>query len=98
MLHKILLTVLVLCTGLAWAEVDVNQADVAALDSIRGIGPSMSRKILAERESGAFKNWGDFMARIPGIKDKAAAKLSAQGMTVNGQSFADSPNHSKPPH
>lgn len=91
MLPRMLLTALVLCTGMAKAEVDVNQADVAALDSIRGIGPSMSRQILAERESSTFKNWGDLMARIPGIKAKAAAKLSTQGMTVNGQSFADTP-------
>ncbi len=88
MLHKILLTALMFYTSLTWAGVDVNQADVAALDSIRGIGPSLSRKILLERELGNFKNWPDLMARIPGIKDKTATKFSAQGLTVDGQSLS----------
>lgn len=91
MLHKILLAAVALCSGLAWAEADVNQADVAALDGIRGIGPSMSRKILVERENGRFKNWTDLMDRVPGVKVKIAAKFSAQGLTVNGQSFLETP-------
>jgi competence protein ComEA len=91
MLHKILLTALMFYTSLTWAGVDVNQADVAALDSIRGIGPSLSRKILLERELGNFKSWTDLMARIPGVKDKTAAKFSAQGLTVDGQGFAIPP-------
>ena len=91
MLHKILLTAVALCTGLAWAEVDINQADVAALDGIRGIGPSMSRKILLERGQGKFKSWTDLMARVPGVKDKTAAKFSAQGVTVEGQGFVETP-------
>ncbi|WP_295957206.1 helix-hairpin-helix domain-containing protein [Rhodoferax sp.] len=80
-----------LCVGTAWAGVDVNRADVAALDGIRGIGPSMSRKILLEREQGKFKNWTDFMARVPGVKDKTAAKFSAQGLTVDDQEFPEIP-------
>jgi competence protein ComEA len=80
---------------MAWAQIDINQANVAALDGIRGIGPSMSRKILAERENGMFKSWSDLMARVPGIKDKAATKLSTQGLTVNGQSFADAPTQAQ---
>ena len=91
MLHKILITAAALCAGLAWAEVDVNQADVAALDGIRGIGPSMSRKILLERGQSKFKSWTDLMARVPGVKNKIAAKYSAQGLTVDGQGFVETP-------
>jgi competence protein ComEA len=91
MLLKTLLLILLLGSQSAWAAVDINQADVAALDSIRGIGPSMSRKILAERENGTFKSWNDLMRRIPGIKDKAATNLSTQGLTVNGHSFPEPP-------
>lgn len=80
-----------LCSGIAWAEVDINQADMAALDGIRGIGPSMSRKILHERDQGKFKSWTDLMARVPGIKNKIADKYSTQGLTVNGQGFAETP-------
>jgi competence protein ComEA len=91
MLLKIWFVAIALYTGTAWAGVEINQADVAALDSIRGVGPSLSRKILAERENGNFKNWSDLMARVPGMKDKTAAKFSAQGLTVDGQSFSESP-------
>lgn len=91
MLKKTLLFVLsfFVATGLALAEVDVNKADQAALDGVRGIGPSMSRRILDERQKGgSFKDWSDLQARVKGIKDKAAAKLSANGLTVNGQAKA----------
>ena len=89
MLREILLVAIALGSPLAWADVEVNQAEVAALDSIRGIGPSMSRKIVLERNNGQYKNWADLMARVPGIKLASAAKFSAQGLTVNGMAFAD---------
>lgn len=89
MWHKILVASLIAQMGLAWGEVDVNHAEIAALDRIHGIGPSMSRRILHEREHAKFKNWTDFMVRIPGIKEKTAAKFSAQGLTVNGKSFPE---------
>ncbi len=88
MLKKILLSIIsfFLATSLAWAQVDINKADQAALDGVRGIGPSMSRRILEERQKGgAFKDWGDLEKRVKGIKDKSAARLSANGLTVNGQ-------------
>ena len=72
-------------TGFAFAQVDVNKADAAALDGIKGIGPSMSKTILEERsKSGPFKDWGDFQKRIKGMGDKRAAKLSEAGLQVNG--------------
>jgi len=88
MLKKILLSIasFFLATGLAWAQVDINKADQAALDGVRGIGPSMSKRILAERQKGgAFKDWDDLQKRVKGVKDKSAARLSANGLTVNGQ-------------
>lgn len=91
MLKKTLLFILSFfaATALAWAEVDVNKADQAALDGVRGIGPSMSKRILEERQKGgAFKDWADLEKRVKGIKDKAAVKLSANGLTVNGQAKA----------
>jgi DNA polymerase III alpha subunit len=87
MLKKLLLAVaMVLATmSVALADVDVNKADQAALDSIKGIGPVMSRAILAERTKGGnFKNWSDFQSRVKGIGDKKAAKLSQAGLTVGG--------------
>lgn len=87
MWHKMLVAILIAQMGLAWGEVDVNHAEIAALDGIHGIGPSMSRRILYEREYSKFKSWTDFMKRVPGIKEKTAAKFSAQGLTVNGKGF-----------
>jgi competence protein ComEA len=71
-----------------WANVDVNKADQSALDGVRGIGPSMSKRILGERDKGGnFKDWSDLQQRVKGIKEKSAAKLSDNGLTVNGQAL-----------
>ena len=78
---------LALAAATAFAAVDVNNASVADLDSIKGIGPGTSAKILDVRKSAKFKDWGDFIERVPGIGDKRAAKLSAEGLTVNGEAF-----------
>lgn len=76
-----------LCASLSFAAVDVNKANAAELDSIKGIGPSMSAKILEARKSGDFKDWADLSARVKGIKEGNAAKFSAGGLTVGGSSF-----------
>lgn len=87
MLKKWLLAVVsVLVIGTAFAEVDVNKADQAALDSVRGIGPNMSKAILDERKKGDFKDWNDLQARVKGIGDKSSEKFSQAGLTVNGAS------------
>lgn len=75
----------ILCTGLAFAQADVNKADQAALDGIKGIGPAMSKRILDERKKGEFKDWSDFETRVKGVGEKSAVKLSDAGLTVNGQ-------------
>lgn len=76
-----------LCASVSFAAVDVNKANAAELDSIKGIGPSMSTKILEARKSGDFKDWADLSARVKGIKAGNAAKFSAGGLTVGGSSF-----------
>jgi competence protein ComEA len=87
MLKKFLLALCAfgLSTGLTFAAVDVNKADQAALDGIKGIGPAMSKRILDERQKGEFKDWTDLETRVKGIGDKSADKLSDAGLTVNGQ-------------
>jgi competence protein ComEA len=66
---------------------DVNTSNEAELDSVRGLGPSSTARILKARELGLFKDWADFMQRVKGIKPATAAKLSATGLTVNQLSF-----------
>lgn len=94
MFKKLLLGVVALIAtmGFAFAQVDVNKADQAALDGIKGIGPVTSKTILDERKKGGnFKDWSDFEKRVKGIGDKNSAKLSAAGLTINGQSKPDAP-------
>jgi len=89
MLKKILLALGMFATSLCFAfvPVDVNKADQAALDGVKGIGPATSKAILDERKrAGPFKDWADFSARVKGIRDKKSANLSKAGLTVNGQS------------
>lgn len=87
MKKTLLALLLAVATTLSFAAVDVNKATEADLDSIKGIGPGTSSKILQERKASAFKNWHDFIARVPGIGDKRAEKLSQEGLTVNGDVY-----------
>ena len=87
MLKKIVCAFALAWSALASAAVDVNKATAADLDSVKGIGPSLSGKILDERKKGAFKDWPDFVSRVKGMGDKNAAKFSSEGLTVNGASL-----------
>lgn len=75
----------------ALAGVDVNTATPAELDSVRGIGPGLSARILAERERGAFQNWDDFARRVKGIKPRRVAQLAEAGLTVGHASSVSHP-------
>lgn len=88
---------LVATMGFAFAQVDVNKADVAALDGVRGIGPAKSKQIIDERNKGGqFKDWADLEARVNGIGAKNSAKLSQAGLQVNGQSKPGAEATAKP--
>jgi competence protein ComEA len=91
MFKKFLAFIAMMATAIAFAAVDVNKATPAELDSIKGIGPGTADKIIKARKAGDFKDWNDFTARVAGIKDARAAKLSAAGLTVNGAAFAGAP-------
>lgn len=93
MLKKLMLAAatLVAAMSMAFAQVDVNKADQAALDTIKGIGPAKSKAILEERGKGEFKDWADFQKRVKGIGDKNAARLSEAGLQVNGKSLQGAP-------
>jgi competence protein ComEA len=85
---KKFLAILVMCfAAVAMAAVDVNKATEAQLDSVKGIGPVTSKLIMSERKKGEFKSWQDFIDRVKGIGDDRAAKLSAEGLTVNGTAY-----------
>ena len=87
MFKKILTTTALLFSLSSFAAIDVNKANAADLDGIKGIGPSLSGKILKERSKGNFKDWPDLMLRVNGMGEKSSAKFSAQGLTVNGSAY-----------
>lgn len=70
---------------------DINQANEAELDSIKGMGPSLSAKVLTARSHGPFKDWADLMQRVSGIRQNKAQQFSEQGLTINGQPFGAKP-------
>ncbi len=99
MIKKLMLAVATLLATMsfAFAQVDVNKADAAALDSVKGIGPSMSKKIIDERTKGGdFKDWADFEKRVKGVGEKNAKKLSQNGLQVNGKSMEGAEMATKP--
>jgi competence protein ComEA len=71
----------------AFAAADVNKASQAELESIKGIGPGLSGKILQARQSGEFKNWSELVDRVGGIGPGNAARFSQAGLTVGGAAY-----------
>ncbi len=78
------------------AAVEVNTASEADLDSMRGLGPDSTARILKAREAGPFANWQDLMHRVKGIKQATARKLSLQGLTRNGEALDSASTPPKP--
>jgi competence protein ComEA len=70
------------------AGTDINQAREADLDGIQGLGPALTARILVERARRRFQDWPDLIARVKGIGPATAARLSDNGLTVNGAPYA----------
>jgi competence protein ComEA len=71
----------------AFAAVDVNKASQAELETVKGIGPGLSAKILKAREAGTFKNWDDLVERVSGVGPGNATRFSQAGLTVGGSNY-----------
>lgn len=61
--------------GGAAAPVDINSADVAALDQLPGIGPSTAQKIVSDREANGPFESTEALSRVPGIGEKKLEQL-----------------------
>jgi competence protein ComEA len=74
--------------ALSWAqveaEVEANTASRAALESLPGVGPALAGRLLAARP---FRDWGDLIQRVGGVRRAMAQRLSAAGLRVNGAAF-----------
>ena len=71
----------------AFAAVNVNQASQAELETVKGIGPGLSSKIVKARQTAEFKSWGDLVERVSGIGPGNAARFSKAGLTVSGAAY-----------
>ena len=71
----------------AEAAVDVNKASQAELETVKGIGPALSGKILDARKAGAFKDWNDLVERVGGVGPGNVARYSQAGLTVNNVAY-----------
>lgn len=81
----LLVLVLSLSPAPAAPAVELNAASRADLEAMPGVGPDLAERILTERERRAFEGWADLIARVRGVGRASAARLSAQGLRVNGQ-------------
>jgi len=88
--HGLGVVALLLASSACFA-LDINQANEAELDSLKGMGPALSAKVIGARSQLPFQDWADLMRRVSGIRQNKAQQFSAQGLTVNGQSFSPQP-------
>jgi competence protein ComEA len=89
MLKKLLMLclALVLSIGAAFAAVDVNTADEASLEAVKGLGPVKSKAIIDERtKNGPFKDADDLASRVKGLGTKSVTNLEQAGLTIGGSS------------
>ncbi len=87
MIRNLIATLLAAFALQAFAAVDANQASAADLQTVKGIGPGLSGKIVEARKSGSFRNWADLVERVGGIGPGNARKLSQGGLTVAGAGY-----------
>ncbi|WP_428419397.1 ComEA family DNA-binding protein [Methylibium sp.] len=95
MLKKMLSALLAFWFMAAVAAVDINKADQAALESVKGIGPGLSTRLLDERKKSAYKDWDDLIGRVKGVGEGNARRFSEAGLTVNGASYSTEPKPAK---
>jgi competence protein ComEA len=85
------ITGLFLLSSYAIAQVEVNSADQAALESVRGLGPSKAKAILEERKkNGPYKDANDLHTRVKGIGEKTVERMMQNGLTINNKAVAGS--------
>jgi competence protein ComEA len=85
-----LLSLLMAGVGFA-AAAELNTASQAELESIRGIGPELSQRILEARRERVFSDWDDVMQRVRGAGKATVLRWSRQGLTVQGRPYATPP-------
>ena len=88
------LALLILGSGASYASpINVNTATQTELESIKGIGPSKAKTIIAERlDGGHFQDANDLQKRVRGIGMKSVEKMVDNGLTIEAPSSFREPN------
>jgi len=81
------LSLLLALAPLVVGAVELNTATQAELEQLKGVGVSLSERLLAAREKRPFSDWTDLIARVPGIGPAQAARLSAAGLRIGDQPY-----------
>ena len=94
LLKSLVFSVLVAVSALATASpVNVNTATQSELESIKGIGPSKAKTIIAERlDGGHFQDANDLQKRVRGIGMKSVEKMVDNGLTIEAPSSFREPH------
>lgn len=93
-LKSLVFSVIVALSALAAASpVNVNTATQSELESIKGIGPSKAKTIIAERSDGGhFQDANDLQKRVRGIGMKSVEKMVDNGLTIEAPSSFREPH------
>jgi competence protein ComEA len=84
--------------GLTWAQqIDLNKATEVELDTLKGVGPVLTKAVMDERKKAPFKNWEDATNRVKGLGPQKASSLSEQGVRVQGSAYTGKVAETKPP-
>ena len=94
LLKSLVFSVFVADSGLAVASpINVNTATQSELESIKGIGPSKAKTIIAERlDGGHFQDANDLQKRVRGIGMKSVEKMVDNGLTIEAPSSFREPH------
>ena len=94
LLKSLVFSVLVAVSALSSASpINVNTATQSELESIKGIGPSKAKTIIAERlDGGHFQDANDLQKRVRGIGMKSVEKMVDNGLTIEAPSSFREPN------
>ena len=94
LLKSLVFSVFVAASGLAAASpINVNTATQSELESIKGIGPSKAKTIIAERlDGGHFQDANDLQKRVRGIGMKSVEKMVDNGLTIEAPSSFREPH------
>ena len=94
LLKSLVFSVFVAVSALAGASpINVNTATQSELESIKGIGPSKAKTIIAERlDGGHFQDANDLQKRVRGIGMKSVEKMVDNGLTIEAPSSFREPH------